>query len=160
MILRRSSFVHLLPLGEASVLAIHAVTQSRLPLTAEMAGLIGCFDQAVALEGALPRLATQFAVDEPTLRACVAMLLDRGLLTGQSAEAEAAAIAATLRGRDPAAALDRYRRASFEGSHPYWAVEAPQGLQEALGLSAAGWTCYCSAIATCRWRPIFCGGKR
>jgi FkbH-like protein len=131
VILRRSTFVHLLPLGETGVLAIHAVTQARLPLTPEVARLVVCFDEATALEAALPRLATIFGTDEATLRACVMMLLDRGILNDRSAADEQAAMTQTLQGRDPAIQLDRYRRAATEGSHPYWAVEAPHGLEDA-----------------------------
>jgi FkbH-like protein len=134
MILRRSAFVHLLETGDGGALAIHAVTQLRLPVTAEMARLIGCFDAASALEDALPRLAARFGTEEAALRAAALMLLDRGILTGQTPAEEHAAITATLQSRDPAAQLDRYRRAATEGSHPYWAVEAPHGLEEARGL--------------------------
>jgi FkbH-like protein len=134
MILRRSPFVHLLPLDDGGVLAIHAISQTRLPLTAEMGRLIDHFDRPLTLTEALPRLKTQFNTDEPTLRACLTMLLDRGILSSQTAAEEQAALALTLKGRDPVAALDRYRRASFEGSHPYWAVEAPHSLDEARGL--------------------------
>jgi FkbH-like protein len=133
MILRRSAFVHLLETGDGGVLAIHAVSQMRLPVTAEMARLIGCFDTALSLPDTLPDLALRFGTDEAALRAAVLMLLDRGILTGQTPAEERAAIAATLQSRDPAAQLDRYRRAATEGSHPYWAVEAPHGLAEARG---------------------------
>jgi FkbH-like protein len=133
-ILRRSPFVHLLPMNDGSVLAIHAISQTRLTLTAEMARLIDHFDQPQTLAEAMPRLTTQFDTDEPTLCTCLTMLLDRRILTSQTAAAEQAAFADTLKGRDPAAALDRFRRANFEGSHPYWAVEAPQGLDDAGSL--------------------------
>ena len=133
-ILRRSPFVHLLPLEDGGILAIHAVTQTRLPLTADMGRLIDHFETPQTLAEALPSLTARFGTDEPTLCACLTMLLDRGILSSQSAAAEQAAFTDALRGRDPGAALDRYRRAHFEGSHPYWAVEAPQGLDEARGL--------------------------
>ena len=76
-------------------------------------------------------LAATLGSDEATVRTCLRMLLDRGILTEQSPEAEQAAIVQALQGHDPAAALDRYRRARMEGSHPYWAVEAPHTLTEA-----------------------------
>ena len=134
MILRRSSFIHLLPVGDSGTLAIHAVTQTRLPVTADIVRLIACFDRPVDLAAALPRLIAQFGADEPTLHACLMMLLDRGILSTQTEADEQAALASTLTGRDPITALDRYRRTNFEGSHPYWAVEAPQGLDKARGL--------------------------
>ncbi len=137
MILRRSAFSHLVTLGDASTLAIHAITQVRVTVTAEVGRLIGWFDQPLGLEAALPRLAAAFGYDEPTLRACILSLLERGILTEQSAEEERAAIKQELtavHGRDPTALLDRYRRAAAEGSHPYWAVEVPHGIEAAAGL--------------------------
>ncbi len=65
------------------------------------------------------------------------MLLDRGILTDRSPEEEHNAVARELlpvHGRDPTELLDRYRRASLEGSHPYWAVDQPRGLDDAVGL--------------------------
>jgi FkbH-like protein len=134
MILRRSAFVHVLDVSDGGALAIHAVSQLRLPVTAEMARLINCFDTALALADALPQLAGRFGTDEASLRATVLMLLERGILTEQAPADEHAAITATLQSRDPAAQLDRYRRAATEGSHRYWAVQAPHGLDEGRGL--------------------------
>jgi FkbH-like protein len=134
MTLRRSSFVHLLDLPPAASVAIHAVSQVRLSVTREVARLIAWFDQPRDLESGLPMLAATLGSDEATVRTCLRMLLDRGILTEQSPEAEQAAIVQALQGHDPAAALDRYRRTHMEGSHPYWAVEAPQTLTEASHL--------------------------
>jgi FkbH-like protein len=137
MILRRSEFIHLVPLGEASALAIHAITQVRLPVTAQVARLIAWFDAPTELEAALPQLAAELGHDQATVHACALMLLDRGVLTDRGADDERAAIARELtavHGRDPTAALDRYRRAHAEGSHPYWAVQAPRGIDEASTL--------------------------
>ena len=131
MPLRQSTFVHLLDLTPASAVAIHAVTQVRLSVTREVARLIAWFDQPRDLDASLPTLAATFAADETTLRACLNMLLDRGILTEQAPEVEQATIVQTLQGHDPTAALDRYRRTRMEGSHPYWAVEAPHTLTEA-----------------------------
>jgi FkbH-like protein len=134
MTLRRSTFVHLLDLTPASAVAIHAVTQMRLPVTRDVAVLIAWFDQPRDREAAIPALATALRCDEATIGSCVRLLLDRGVLTEQPPEAEAAAIVRDLQGHDPAVALDRYRRARMEGSHPYWAVEAPHTLTEGNGL--------------------------
>jgi len=134
MSLRRSQFVHLLPLSGDTALAIHAISQQRLPVTAEVALLIRCFEAPLDLDIALPGLAAELGHDQATVRACTLMLLDRGVLTDHSAEDERAAIArelTALHGRDPAEALDRYRRAHAEGSHPYWSVQAPRGIDEA-----------------------------
>jgi FkbH-like protein len=137
LILHRSEFVHVFELGGASALAIHAVTQMRVTVTPDVARLIGCFDEPHELETMLPRLNRVFGSDEATLRACVLMLLERGILSDQTAEAEREAtkreLAAT-HGRDPTAQLDHYRRASMEGSDPYWTVQAPRTIDEAHAL--------------------------
>ena len=134
MILRRSVFVHLLDVAEDSVLVIHAVTQVRLSVTTEVARLISWFDQPRALETALPGLAHVFNADEATVRACALMLLERGILSDRTAEAEREAARQAMQGRDLNARLDHYRRTRMEGSHPYWAVEAPHTLDGASGL--------------------------
>ncbi|HEY6432882.1 MAG TPA: HAD-IIIC family phosphatase [Acetobacteraceae bacterium] len=137
MLLRRSSFVHLLPLNDSITLSIHAVTQLRVTVTPQVAELIAWFDEPRELEAALPILAAQFGYEEATLRSCIAMLLDRGILTDRTPEEEHDAVARELRpvhGRDPTELLDRYRRACLEGSHPYWAVDRPRGLDDAVGL--------------------------
>ena len=131
MPLRQSTFVHLLDLTPASAVAIHAVTQARLSVTREVARLIAWFDQPRELDASLPTLIATFGANEATIRSCLNMLLDRGILTEQLPEAEKAAIVQDLQGHDPTAALDRYRRTRMEGSHPYWAVEAPHTLTEA-----------------------------
>ena len=113
---------------------IHAVTQLRLTVTAEVARLLGWFDEPLDAEAALPHLAATLGFEEPAVQACIASLLERGLLTSRSAEAERADVQqdlAAVHGRDPTVLLDRYRRANAEGSHPYWAVAVPQGIEAA-----------------------------
>ncbi len=117
MILRRSEFVHLVPFGEASVLAVHAISQVRLPVTAEVARLISFFDAPTDLEAALPQLAAELGHDQATIRACALMLLDRGMLSERDDERVAITRELTaLHGRDP------------------WAVQAPRGIDEASTL--------------------------
>jgi FkbH-like protein len=134
MPLRRSAFVHLLDLTPASAMAIHAVTQVRLSVTRDVARLIAWFDEPRELDASLSTLAATLGSDEATIHTCVHMLLDRGILTEQSSDAEQAAIVQDLQGRDPDAKLDRYRRTRMEGSHPYWQVEAPHGLTDSTNL--------------------------
>jgi FkbH-like protein len=131
VVLRRSDFVHLIPVASGSVLAIHAVTQHRTTVTPEVARLIGWFDTPTDLAAALPALAAAFPYPPETLRACADLLLAQGILTEQTAEQEAAEVARELsavHGRDPTEQLDRWRRAAAEGSHPYWSVTAPRGI--------------------------------
>jgi FkbH-like protein len=131
--LRRSGFVHLLDLGPSRVLAVHAITQARVTVTHQVARLIRFFDQPHSLETALSQLEAALGSDAATIRACAAMLLDRGILTDRTPEEETADTVSTLadtHGRDPAALLDHYRRTHMEGAHPYWSVEAPHTLDD------------------------------
>jgi FkbH-like protein len=135
VVLRRSRFVHLVPVGPDNVLAIHAVTQHRMTVTAEVARLIARFD--APLDPDSEQLAAAFPYPAQTLRACVDLLFAQGLLTEHDPEAEAASVARELgatQGRDPLAELDRWRRAATEGGHPYWAVNAARSLAEAAAL--------------------------
>jgi FkbH-like protein len=135
VVLRRSRYVHLVPVGPDNVLAIHAVSQHRMTVTAEVARLIARFD--TPCDPAAADLAAAFPYPAETLRACVDLLFAQGILTEQDPEAEAASVARELgatRGRDPLAELDRWRRAATEGGHPYWAVTAARTLGEAAAL--------------------------
>ena len=135
MILHRSKFIHLLELAPNSVLVIHAVTQMRISITREVEALIKWFDEPQDLEASVPALAARFGADEATVRTCLETLIDRAILTEQPPAAELAALANELRGRDPEAILDHYRRARMEGSHPYWAVRTSHTLTQATTLS-------------------------
>ena len=133
MILRRSQFVHVVPLGPERALALHALTHLRLGIDREVARLIAWFDQPRALPGDLPDLARRVAYDQKTLAGCVASLLERGVLTDKAPEAELAETASALAqtsGRDPGEMLERFRRARQEGAQPYWAAPATRGVGE------------------------------
>ena len=135
--IRRSAFVHLVAVTPASTLAIHAMSQSRVPLAPDMVRLVRAFEAPAEPNALLPRLARTLGHDEAELRAAMHALIDRGILTGLTAEQEYDAVARQLapaHGRDPAAQLDHWRRASAEGSHPYWSVAAPQAITEAAAL--------------------------
>ncbi len=132
--LRISRYVHLIDLPNGSTVAIHAVSQTRLKLDGAVAGLLRFFGEPSRLNIAVSRMATILGAGEEAVRACIADLNERGLLTKHDPQAEAAAMAHALAdgpGRDPGDILDRYRRTRMEGAHPYWAVEAPRALTDA-----------------------------
>lgn len=136
MILRRSQFVHVVPLGPERALALHALTHLRLGIDREVARLIAWFDQPRELPQAIPDLARHVAYDLRTLAGCVASLFERGVLTDKPPEEELAETASTLaetNGRDPGEMLERFRRARQEGAQPYWAVSAARGIAQLDG---------------------------
>ena len=131
MILRRSQFAHVVPLGPERALALHALTQLRLGVDREVAGLISWFDAPREFPQALPELLRQSGYDQQTLAGCVASLIERGVLTQLTPEeelTEAQAQLAQTSGRDPGEMLERFRRKHREGAESYWAVSATRGL--------------------------------
>jgi FkbH-like protein len=125
--IRRSTYVHLTPLGEDRVLIVHAISHLRLVIDAEVAGIVAWFAQPRDMPGDLAALRETLTIDADTLAGCLASLMERGVLTADDEAQEAAAVAAKLaelHGRDPGEALDQLRRQAGEGSNPYWSVTA------------------------------------
>lgn len=113
MHLRLSRFIHLLPMGANRVLLVDAIGHARLPVSAELAGIISGFAGG------------RDVADEDAAKGVVATLIERGILTRKSAEEELQHVAQVLRpyhGRDPEEMLDRYRRGSKQGVEPYFAT--------------------------------------
>jgi FkbH-like protein len=131
MILRKSRFVHELPVGTDRVLLVHAVSHLRLAVDAAVAKLVEHFERPRRLPDEGDDLAGLMGCDRAMLDGCIATLRERGVLTERSPEEELADIAAKLsdtHGRDPVALLERYRRELKEGSAPYWAAGTAHGL--------------------------------
>ncbi len=142
MLIRRSTYVHLTPLGEDRVLIVHAITHLRLVVDAEVGGIIDWFGQPRDMPGDLPALRENLSIDADTLAGCLASLMERGVLTDLDAAGEAAAVAAQLgelHGRDPGEALDQLRRQQGEGANPYWSVTATLGAGDLGGPKAHRW---------------------
>ena len=133
MMLRQSRFVHVLRLGEERVLVVHALTHLRLGVDPETERLIRWFDEPRDLPGAMPDLIGLMGHDAKTLAGVLASLLERGVLTDSSPEAELDAATARLNethGRDGAEALAAYRRRHQDGGLPYWATSAARSLTD------------------------------
>jgi FkbH-like protein len=133
MILRKSRFVHQLPVGADRVLIVHAISHLRLPVDAAVARVVDCFEQPRVLPDGYDGLAALAGCGRAALEGCVNTLVERGVLTERSPEEELADIAAKLsptHGRDPTELLERYRRELKEGSAPYWAAGSAQGLAD------------------------------
>jgi FkbH-like protein len=140
MILRRSRFVHQLPVGKDRTLIVHAISQQRFPADRDIGALLDYFAEPRRIPEDCEAMAALFAHTQhaaATLREAVeraAMeLRSRQILTEKTPEDELAAVGAELapsHGRDPAEMLDRYRRSLKEGAQSYWAAGASYGLED------------------------------
>ena len=124
MRLRLSRFIHMIPVADGRVLVVDAISHVRLTVDARLAELIGSF--------AAPQ-----DVPEPLAAGgVIAGMVERGMLTQMSPEAELADVAGLLapyHGRDPDALLQKLRREAKEGGDPYWAATRPLGLEDFTG---------------------------
>ncbi|MGA7807198.1 HAD-IIIC family phosphatase, partial [Bradyrhizobium sp.] len=133
MRLRRSSFVHQIPLAPNSVLLVHAISQLRLKVDDELARLISYFSEWREFPAAFAELRTLLPYEDEIVAATVNALRERDLLTENSGEEELAGLAQKLaptHGRDPEELLDRYRRELKEGTRDYWSVKTSQTIGE------------------------------
>jgi FkbH-like protein len=131
MLLRRSAFVHVLPLAPGRALIVHAVSPLRLAVDDDAAALLDAFADPRDLPADLASLAARFGQPPRTLAGAVAALVERGFLTELDPEAEAAAFARDLNetgARDPTAMLDKFRDRRREGAAPYWAAQQTRSL--------------------------------
>ena len=144
MILRRSRFVHLLPVGQGRTLIVHAISHMRLPADSEISALLEYFSEPRRIPEDCDAMAALFAKPADSSSAglrdaierTVMELTSRQILTEMTAEEELAATAEELsvkHGRDPAEMLESYRRKLKEGGAAYWAVGASYGLEDFSG---------------------------
>src|SRR5579871_5541206 len=143
MILRRSRFVHLLPVGPDRTLVVHAISHMRLPADREITALLKYFSESRrfpedcdALAALLARPTEQPASLRAAVERTVIELKSRQILTELTPEEELAAIGEELsvkHGRDPAEMLEGYRRKLKEGVGDYWAVGASYCLDDLGG---------------------------
>ena len=138
MLIRRSTYVHLIRLGAGRVLALHALSALRLVVDDEVAAVLDWFAAPRDMPGELAACPASAGADPDTLAGCLAALMERGLLTDKDAageQAEAAARLGELHGRDPGEAdageaLDALRRQAKDGADAYWSVSEAQGAAE------------------------------
>jgi FkbH-like protein len=136
MIVRKSRFVHRLPVGPDRVLLVHAISHLRLAVDPQVAKIVDCFEQSRVLPDGYDGLAALMGCDRAVLESCVRTLVERGILTDRSPDEELDDITAKLsatHGRDPIELLERYRRELKEGSAPYWAAGTALGLSDLGG---------------------------
>jgi len=133
MLLRASSYVHHIPVGANRTLLVHAISQLRFTVDADVVKVMNYFVQAHPVPESYDDLTKLTGHDEASLAAFVKNLIERGLLTEKTAEEEQAAVTAKLGdsyGRDPTELLDRYRRELKEGARSYWTAGAAQGIAD------------------------------
>jgi FkbH-like protein len=145
MILRRSRFVHLLPVGQDRTLIVHAISHMRLPADGEITALLDYFAEprripedceAMAALFVKPGESTSAALRD-TIERTAMQLKSRHILTELTAEEELSATAEQLsakHGRNPAEMLEAYRRERKEGGASYWAVGASYGFEDFGGM--------------------------
>ncbi len=124
MILRLSQFAHLLPVADGRVLVIHAISHMRLVADEGLAEIIEFFREPREVDAEGPG-ASGFAA-----------LIERGILTDKTPDEELAEQTRELGayyGRDPAEALERFRREAKEGVEAYWSAGAAQGIEDLAG---------------------------
>jgi FkbH-like protein len=140
--IRRSSYTHLIPLGPDRVLIVQAVSQLRLVVDDQVAGILRWFDEPREMPGEIGALREGLDIDPDVLAGALANLMERGVLTAEDETGETAELAAKLDGaygRDPGEALDRLRREAREGGDPYWAVTHAAGAQDLGGAKPHRW---------------------
>jgi len=132
---RASRYVHIVRLAEGRALAVHALSQLRLSIDAEVAAIIDWFVTPRLMPNEMGSLLALHAIEADVLAGCLATLMEQGILTDKDPKAEEAVFAerlGELHGRDPGEALDQLRRGAGQGADPNWAVTETRGAR-ALG---------------------------
>jgi FkbH-like protein len=125
MILRRSRFIHQLPIGAGRFLIVHAVSHTRLSVDSDLCILVDCFAQPRSIPEEFDAISKLLPYAQDVIARSIAGLVERNILTEKTPEEELAATSAELsatHGRDPGEMLERYRRGMKEGVEPYWAT--------------------------------------
>jgi len=133
VILRRSRFLHQIPVGDGRILLVHAVSQQRRVVDAGLAAIINFFATPRALPEDFAELARLTPATPEGLVNLLSALTEQEILTQKSADeelAEASAALSPTHGRDPDALLDAYRRERQAGGEDYWAASAPLSVDD------------------------------
>jgi FkbH-like protein len=133
MILRRSSFIHQIPVGSNRILVVHAVNHTRLAVDLEVGKIIDYFAQPRSMPQACVEITRLVPDEEERISVLIKDLIERRLLTEKSPEEELAEISGQLaptHGRDPIELLDHYRRKVKQGPESYWTVEQAYGVAD------------------------------
>jgi HAD superfamily phosphatase (TIGR01681 family) len=138
MLLRRSRFVHQLPVGPGRILIVHAYNHMRLPADSEVDQLLNYFAETREITAACDTLTRLIPYSRDAIERAITGLVERQVLTEKTPEEEITAASAELsptHGRDPGEILERRRRESQEGTDQRWAVSSSVGMSD-LGSDA------------------------
>jgi FkbH-like protein len=136
MVLRRSSFIHKLPVGPDRFLLVHAIRNMRLPVDRETSVLIDYFGEPRRIPEDCGAIGQLIPYSRDVIAGSIAGLVEREILTEKTPAEELAAAGAGLsatHGRDPAEMLERYRREVKEGVASGWAAGAKYGVGDLAG---------------------------
>jgi FkbH-like protein len=136
VILRRSRFLHQIPVGDARILLVHAVSQQRRVVDAGLAAIINFFATPRALPEEFAELAKLTPATPEGLVNLLSALTEQDILTQKTGDeelAEASAAFSPTHGRDPDALMDSYRRERQLGGESYWAASAPLRADDLVG---------------------------
>jgi FkbH-like protein len=136
MVLRRSSFIHKLPVGPDRFLLVHAIRNMRLPVDRETSVLIDYFGEPRRIPDDCGPIGQLIPYSRDVIAGSIAGLAEREILTEKTPEEELAAAGAGLsatHGRDPAEMLERYRREVKEGVASGWSAGASYGVEDLRG---------------------------
>jgi FkbH-like protein len=125
MILRRSRFIHQVPVGMSRFLIVHAIRHMRLSVDRETSLLIEYFAEPRPIPEDCEAIGKLIPYSRDVIVRSVAGLVERNILTEETPEQELASVGAELsstHGRDPSEMLERYRREVKEGAESYWAA--------------------------------------
>jgi len=139
MILRRSQFIHQLPVGQGRTLIVHALSHIRLPGDNDVNVLLDFFAEPRRVPEDCAALSDLMPGTPQEIQGAIKGLVERQILTEKTPEeelADVAAILAPMYGRDPGEILELYRRKMREGAAPYWSVGAAYGMRD-FGAAAA-----------------------
>jgi FkbH-like protein len=131
--IRSSRYLHVVDLGGGSALLIHALSQVRLTVDAQVAGFVRWFENPRKMPEQLVDLPGRDGLEDDILARCLATLMEHGVLTDLEPDAEAAAASTRLgdlHGRDPKEALDRWRLGAKVGAEPQWAVSGASSTKD------------------------------
>jgi FkbH-like protein len=125
MILRRSRFIHQLPVGAGRFLIVHAISHTRLAVDRDISILVDYFAEPRNIPEECDAIGKLLPYARDMIARSIAGLLERNILTERTSEEELAAVSGDLsatHGRDPGEMLERYRRGMKEGVESYWAT--------------------------------------